>query len=282
MLKLLILLLIFGSAGLLFAQALPNLTARYDRLLRKKTDKTVYKLDKMFYDVNRERMFLILTLTPFVLAGVAYMVTRNIAAFAGGLVLGITFPSVIIKKMEAGRKEKFRNQLIDALLTVSACLKSGLSLLQAIEVIAEEMPPPISKEFNLVLNENKVGVTLEEALERLNKRLYSEELNMLVTSILVSRHTGGDLSRILERLVYSIRQKNKIAQQVKSLTIQARYQGMILMVLPIIFAFTVTQINPGFFKTMFEMEKGRMLLLYAVVSQILGMFTIIRLSKVEV
>ncbi|MGE5197151.1 MAG: type II secretion system F family protein, partial [Deltaproteobacteria bacterium] len=192
MLKLLILLLIFGSAGLLFAQALPNLTARYDRLLRKKTDKTVYKLDKMFYDVNRERMFLILTLTPFVLAGVAYMVTRNIAAFAGGLVLGITFPSVIIKKMEAGRKEKFRNQLIDALLTVSACLKSGLSLLQAIEVIAEEMPPPISKEFNLVLNENKVGVTLEEALERLNKRLYSEELNMLVTSILVSRHTGGD------------------------------------------------------------------------------------------
>jgi tight adherence protein B len=282
MVKLAILLLVFSSTGILLFQLLPFITTKFEQVQRKKLKKTTDKLDKMFVDVRKERLLLIFMVTPFVLCIGAFMIFSNLIAAGAGLVAGLVLPQLIVKKLEARQKDKFQKQLVDGILVLSGSLKSGLSLLQAIEVLVEEMPPPISHEFNLVLSEHKVGMTPEEALERLNKRMYSDELNMLITSILVVRQTGGDLSNIFEGLVYTIRQKAKIAQQVKSLTVQARYQAIILALLPILFAGIITQTTPDFFQVMFTNEKGRALLIYAVFSQIIGMVLLRKLSKVEV
>lgn len=282
MLKIFILLLAFSSLALIFSQILPFILTRFEQSQKKKFDKTFKQLDKMFMEVKRERLSFFFALSPIILGIAGFILFRNLLAILGGVALSFVLPSIIVKNLEKRRKEKFRNQLIDALSLLSGCLKSGLSFLQAINVVTEEMPPPMSQEFNLFLSENQMGVPFEESLARLNKRMYSEELNMMITSLLVARETGGDLTKIFERLVVTIRQKNKIARQVETLTLQARWQGMIMMALPIIFAFGILRISPHFFGTMLRSEIGKLLLIYAFISQIIGMLLIRHLSKVEV
>lgn len=283
MLKIAIFLLTFGSAALFFTAALPLIIARYERTQLKKYKQTVDKLDTMFVEVKRQRLsYIIFTTFPLALGIAGFVLYNNMFAGLGGVVLGLLLPSLVIQNLEKIRKRRFQGQLIDALLTLANCLKSGLTILQAFEVVVEEMPAPIGQEFRLLLNENKMGIPFEDSLNKLNKRMYSDELNMMVTSILVARETGGDLSTIFERLVFAIRQKNKIARQVETLTLQARWQGLIMMALPFLFAFTVFRMNPDFFDIMLGTSLGRGLLIYAVFSQIFGIFLVKRMSKVEV
>lgn len=282
MLKLIILFLYSISAWLILSQILPVITGRYEAFQKRKLEKTTEKLDKMYVDVRKERVNLAIWLTPVVLPGLAYVFTQNMLAIGGSFLVGLVLPSMVVRKLEEARKAKFQTQLLDAISILGGALKSGMSIFQAIEVIVEEMPAPLSVEFGLVLNETKLGMTPEEALERLNKRMYSEELNMLVTSVLVVRNTGGDLTKIFDNLVYTIRQKNKITSQLKSLTVQARAQGMVLMFLPFVFAFSVAQMSPGFFNILFESDKGRVLMIYAIFSQFMGMYILKKLSKIEI
>jgi tight adherence protein B len=87
-----------------------------------------------------------------------------------GLGLGFAVPAIIVKNMITSRKSKFNSQITDGLMILSSCLKGGLSLLQSIEALVEELPPPLSQEFGLILRENKMGIALEESFENLNRR----------------------------------------------------------------------------------------------------------------
>ena len=98
----------------------------------------------------------------------------------------------------------------------------------------EEMPPPLSQEFGL--EEARMGMDLEESLGRLNKEMDSEDLNLMATAILVARETGGNLLEVFSRLSESIRQKSRIFEQIKSLAAQARWQGVIMSALPVVFS----------------------------------------------
>jgi len=280
MLKVIIVLLVFSSAGLLISQLLPFIMNFYFRTQKKKFDNTAKKLGTMFLEVGTEGPFYLLVILAPVLLGLAgFIFLHNLLGLIVGAVFGFVLPSLATQRLEKMRKRKFQQQLVDTILLLSASLKSGLSILQAIEVVIEEMPAPTNQEFKLVLNAIKVGITIEESLERLKERMYSEELNMLITSILVSRETGGDLSRIFERVVNSIRQKTKVSQQLSNLTLQARWQGMIMMALPVVFSFGVYQMNRNYFSIMLNSETGRSLLIYGVISQIVGIVIIRRLSK---
>jgi tight adherence protein B len=182
--------------------------------------------------------------------------------------------------MVNGRKNKFNSQISDALMILSSCLKGGLSLLQAIEAVAEELPPPISQEFGLMLRENKMGMSLEESFEKLNKRLPSEELNLLTTSILVARETGGDITQLFTTLINTIRAKLKLVDNVKTLSMQGKIQGVVMSLLPIGFTIMVYSTNPHYFDVMLASPIGRVLLIYAVISEIIGIFLIKVFSKV--
>ena len=235
----------------------------------------------MFVLVPTKKLFLYYTISPLVFAITGFIIFNKFFVVLIGLVLGFILPGLIIKNLEARRKKKFKTQLLDALMTLSSSFKGGLSLLQAIELLVEEMPPPISQEFSLVLRENKIGVSLEESLNRLNRRIALEELELVVSSILVSRETGGDLTKVFSRLANSMRDKRKIQEQIKTLTLQGRMQGFIMSFLPIAFTIWVVSINRHHFDVMFSSELGRMLLIAAVFLQIIGMFLIKKFSTIN-
>jgi tight adherence protein B len=191
-------------------------------------------------------------------------------------------PSILMKRMIVMRRMKFNSQISDGLMILSSCLKGGLSLLQAIEALVEELPPPISQEFGIILRENKMGMSLEESFEKLGKRMPSEELNLLTTAILVARETGGDITQLFGTLINTIRAKIKISDNVKTLSMQGKIQGVVMSLLPIVFTVMVYSFNPRYFDIMLSNSLGRILLIYALGSEIVGVFLIRMFSKVNV
>lgn len=282
MLKFITLILVFGSISLLFQVLFPILFKPYETLQKKKAERAASNLEEMFIWVAHKRLILIFSLSPIILGIVFFILFGQGIMILGGIILGFVLPSITIKVMERSRKNKFAVQLLDALVSLSQSLKAGLSFLQALEVLIEEMPSPISQEFGIIVKENKMGKSLEESFERLNKRMNLEDLNLITTAILVARETGGNLTEVFSHLADSIRQKNKIAQQVKTLTTQARWQGVIMSALPVVFAIVVFRMNPNFFNIMLESKIGKLLLLWCVISEIIGAFMLNRLSRIRV
>lgn len=282
MLKYAILLLAFGSVSFLTYKYLPAILYWYAQVLKKRMEKPTRQLEQMFVLTQRSRLISIFTITPLSLGLVGFTLTRQLFGFVAGLVFGLIVPTIVINIMAIRRQKKFEAQLVDGLMLLSSSLKAGMSLNQAIEVLAEEMPAPISEEFILVMRENRMGVVLEDCLAHLKQRMPVEDLGLVTTAIAIARETGGDLTEIFSQLVLTIREKNKLEGRVKALTVQARLQGVIMGILPIAFAGFVYVFNPHNFDIMLKDKLGVSLLIWAGVSELIGLILIKKLSRVEV
>jgi tight adherence protein B len=199
-----------------------------------------------------------------------------------GFLAGIAFPGIMVKIAYQNRIKKFQGQLVDGLTLLSSSLKAGLSFIQAIEVLCEEMPPPISQEFKLILKENKWGMSLEESLIKLRKRIPLEEANLLISSILIARESGGELPKVLLRLTSTIRDNIKLKEKVATLTLQGRLQGLIMMFLPVGFSYFIYKQNPDHFVVMWQNPTGRLFVLIAIALQIVGMVIIKKVSTIRI
>ena len=202
----------------------------------------------------------------------------NFFGIVFGLIAGFLFPSIYIQSLAARTKDKFNEQLIDALMIMSSSFRGGLSLVQALEAVIDEMPDPINKEFGIVLGENKMGVSLEEALNHLYSRMPLSAVQQMITAILLARETGGNLPVIFTRIVTNIRETKKIQQNLATLTVQGKIQGVVMSLLPIGFAFVVYSTNKQIFDHMLHSDVGRAMLMYAVVSETIGALLIWKIS----
>lgn len=279
---LIILLFIFSSIILFILAATPLATIIMNRIQGKKAEVAERKLDTMFIQINKKKLILLYTFSPLVLGMAVFFFSNSLLFSIVAAGVGFMLPALVLKQLELRRKAKMQSQLVDGIMLLSSSLKGGLSLLQALEVLVEEMLPPISQEFGLILRENKMGITLDESLKKLHERMHIEELAFLVNSLLVARETGGDLTKVLSRLATTIRDNYKLKEKVRTLTLQGRMQGVIMSVLPFIFLSWVLAFNRNHFDVMLQSETGRMLLIVAVGLQIVGMVLIHRFSIIKI
>ncbi len=245
-------------------------------------EKASKELHKMFIYTEKRRLLSVFTITPLVLGTLGFMILNNLLGVLAGAGLGLLLPRIWIKNMGRKRQNNFSKQLVDALMLLSSSLKAGMSLPQAFEVLTEEMPAPISDEFALVIKENKMGVSLEDCLAHLKQRIPLDDLELLTTAISISRETGGDLTEIFANLVHTIREKRKLDDRVRILTVQGRLQGAIMGLLPIAFGVFMYFTNPGNFDIMLKDKTGQMLLAWSVISEVIGIILIRKLSRVEI
>lgn len=255
--------------------------SKFEAKQERKTTKIAEELEESFIFWEKKKLVLI-SFSPLILAGIGIILLKNIVGLVIGAIIGLAIPSLMIRMARANRIRKMQGQLVDSLMIISASLKAGLSFVQAIEVLCEEMPPPITQEFKLILKENKWGISLEDSLIGLRKRVPLEEINLLVTSILIARESGGELPRVLSKLTETIRDNIKLKQKIATLTMQGKLQGYIMMVLPIAFTAFIYKQNPDHFTVMLQTSLGRILLIAAVVAQIVGMILIKRISTIRI
>ena len=280
---LLIILLVAGSIVLLTLVFAPPLEGRVKDWQVKKEQHVAKELDNMFsYDRTPKSIVRFYFILPPLFGIIGFIIFQSVLFAIIGVFLGLFIPNLILKIRNVRRKQKFNNQILDAIMILSSSLKGGLSLLQALEVLVEEMPAPMSQEIGLVGRENKMGITLEESLRRLGKRMNMEELNLVINSVLVARETGGDLTKVFSRLTVTIRDNRKLKENIKTLTLQGRLQGIVMSILPIVFVLWVWNFNRHHFDNMLQTEAGRVLLIVAVVLQVVGMFLIRKFSAIKI
>lgn len=277
-----ILILAFVPITFLAYKSLPFILGKYSKVQKERIVKAEKELDNMFMFKDRKKLILLFTVIPLALGIIGFILLSSILGFGIGLVMGFILPSILIKNMNSLRINKFSQQLVDGIMVLSGSLKAGLSLIQAFEVVVEEMPSPISDEFALLIKENRMGVSLENCLEHLKQRMPVEDLRLINNAIVIAQETGGDLTQILEQLVFTLREKTKLTRKVKSLTVQGRLQGAIMGLLPIVFAVFSYFINPDSFNLMLNNPLGKKLLMLAVILEVVGLIAIKKLSKVKV
>ncbi len=164
----------------------------------------------------------------------------------GGAVAGWFAPHFFIRWRQRQRLNRFESQMVDTLNLLTNGLRAGFSVLQAIESVASEMPPPTSEEFRRVVQEVQIGLSLEEALQHLLERVPSEDMEFVVTAMKIQREVGGSLAEILDTISFTIRERIRIKGEIRTLTAQARISGAVLALAPILLFLVINAIAPDY------------------------------------
>jgi tight adherence protein B len=166
--------------------------------------------------------------------------------------IGFFAPRIYVARTISKRLISFETQLPDTLGLWVNALRSGYSVLQAMEAIAKDAPEPTATEFKRVVQEVQLGIDTEDALQHLLERVESEDLDLVVTAVNIQREVGGNLAEILEVISGTIRERIKLKGEIRVLTSSGRITGYLISFLPIGLALFLNLINPGFMNPMFE------------------------------
>ncbi|NMB38726.1 MAG: secretion system protein [Firmicutes bacterium] len=197
-------------------------------------------------------------------------------------VVGLTVPSLYIKRRQRKRVQKTVLQLPEALITIANSLKAGYSFLQAMELVSQEADPPIAAEFALVIKEMNLGATTEVALQNMVERINSDDMDLVVTAVLIQRQVGGNLSEILESIAHTIRERIRIKGEINTLTAQGRISGMIIGALPFVLGLFLFMVNPEYIKPLFNESLGQLMLGLGIGGQILAVIIIRKIVNIQV
>jgi tight adherence protein B len=180
------------------------------------------------------------------------------------------------------RIKAYSLQMVDALQLLSNGIRAGLSVPQAMGMIVEEMPAPISQEFGILLQQNRIGMPLEECFENLAKRVPLEDNDMFVSSINILRETGGNLAETFDTIVEVIRERVRLQQKVDTFTAQGMFQGMTIGAMPYMLGFVYFLQDPGSITPLFTTPIGLVFLFMAVLFDLAGIFVIMKIVKIKI
>lgn len=274
--------LIFVSVALLGATFVPLLVGKSSQMHKDQAQAVVGRIDRYMKEEELKKMYRLALLGPVILGLAGFFLFpagKNFIGLAAGVVFGYILPRFYVGRLITVRKQKFDEQLMDAIMIMSSSFRGGLSLVQAFESVADEMPEPARGEFGVVLGENKMGVSLEESLNRLYLRMPSPAMQQMITAVLLARETGGNLPVIFSRIVSASRERRKIEKSLKTLTIQGKIQAVVMTLLPVFFFFTVSAANPHFFDTMLNTPRGQQLMILSAVLWVVGSLSIWKISS---
>jgi tight adherence protein B len=169
-----------------------------------------------------------------------------------GLIFGIFIPRFVVSYQQGKRLAKFNDQLPDMLNLMVNGLRTGFSAMQAMEAVSRELPSPISDEFRRVVQEMQLGVPMEGALDNLQRRIASDDLDLAITAINIQREVGGNLAEILDTIAYTVRERIRIHGEVRAVTAQVKYSGRFLALMPIVLALALWGLNRDYMNQFFE------------------------------
>jgi tight adherence protein B len=203
-----------------------------------------------------------------------------IAVALGGV--GYMLPRQWVSGRRKKRADHLNAQLVDMLGMVSNSLKSGYGLMQSFEFAGRQLPDPLGFEVRRMLRESTLGMSAEQALVALGNRIDSRDLDMVLTAIYIQRSVGGNLAEILDKVAYTMRERERIRGEISTLTAQQKLTGVVIGGLPVFLFVIFMMMNPDYMSLLFTTTAGRIMMLAAVVMEIMGYITINRIMAIEI
>ncbi len=227
--------------------------------------------------------FLIINFMSVLLCSFLFYVLGGSAFMAPiGAVVGFFLPRLYVNMRKRARLKAFNDQLGDTITLMANALRAGYSLIQAMEAVSREMPPPISEEFARVVKEVGLGLTQEEAMNHLLERVRSEDLDLLITAINVQHEVGGNLAEILDSIGFTIRERVRILGEVRVLTAQGMLSGYVISFLPIGLMAILFLINRDYIGAMFKEPCGWAMLAVMAIMITAGFIAIQKIVRIDV
>lgn len=198
-----------------------------------------------------------------------------------GALVGAVLPFFLLRNMRNRRQRKFEEQLPDAIDMIVNAMRAGFSFQAALKFVGEEIPSPLGEEFTRVYDEQRLGADVRGAMLAMQERVSTLDCKMLVTSLLIQRETGGNLSEVLSGLANLVRERAALRGQVDTLTAEPKFAGRALALMPVAGFFALLYLNRPMMLPMLTTSTGRYILLYAAGSVIVGYFVLMKLADVQ-
>jgi tight adherence protein B len=244
------------------------------------------RLNRMLREANLSwsvGFFVLLTavvaLTGFFLTS---LIAKNqaLASIAAGVSIGLTFLYVGMKK--AKRRAKFDRQLPEALDLIARALRAGHAFASGMKLVADEFEEPLGTEFGETVNEINFGVSVADALQNLARRVDSPELKYFVTSVVLQRETGGNLTEILDSISRIIRERFKLQGKIRILSAEGRFTALVLTALPFVAILFLWFRNPDYLTVFWTEPEGKVLGGVALCMMLSGLIVMKKMIKINV
>ena len=216
------------------------------------------------------KFFRMTALSAFVAGFVCLLLNFNIAIVLLAALLATLIPLLYVLRAKNKRLDKFEEQLPEAIDTICRSLKAGHAFNSAFTLVGEELADPIATEFRITMEENNLGININEAMQNLAERVPLTDLKFFVVAVLIQRETGGNLAEILGNISNIIRERFKLRRQIGVMTAEGRLSAKILGAMPIIMLMIMSALNPTYAPLMFNSPTGIYSLKIAAVMMILG------------
>jgi len=248
----------------------------------------IEKLELLFIEMKEDYITYIL-LSLSVGSGVLVIGTFGLfghwtIGFILGLIIsfiGFKIPKPFVDRLVTKRIKAYSLQMVDALTLLANGLRAGLSVPQSLAMVVDEMPNPIAQEFNVILQQNKIGVPLEECFDNLAKRVPLQDNDMFVTSVNILRETGGNLAETFDTIVGVIRERVRLQQKIEQLTAAGMFQGYVIAAMPFGIGLIYFNTDPDSMTKMFTHPIGIAMILLALILDAAGLFVIMKVVQIK-
>lgn len=231
----------------------------------------------------RPTEYIVMHLAIVIVAGVLAMwVSGSVFVGVLAVVVAVIVPLLVVDARIRGRKAAFEAQLPDVLNLIAGALRAGWGLQQSIDLVVEQMGPPVSDEFARAQTEVRLGRSVEEALETVARRTQSEDFSWAVTAIGIQRDVGGNLAEVLDVVAATIRDRGALKRQISGLTAEGRLSAWILLVLPFVLVFALSVLNPAYMLGLFTTVPGLVMMAIGVTLLIVGALWLRTIVTIEV
>lgn len=253
-----------------------------DRLLRRiKAGRTAhYELIHAHAKITVTQYFISRWVLASVLGSVLYFVGGLPLALVGDA-LGFALPRIAIKVMGSRRRKRFEAQLAEAIDLLVGALRAGHGFLQGLESVSKDMDGPMREELVTVIEQIAVGSTPVDALQGMTDRIDSYDLTMFVSAVSIQRSAGGNLAEVMENIANTVRERRRIRGEVHAITTGPRVSSYVLAMIPIGLLCFFSLTNGEYRGVMFTSPVGKLMLGFAVVWSLMGLFFSSKVAKVE-
>ena len=206
-------------------------------------------------------------------------ICKLVAALVGAIAACLPYGYVL--RARGQRMLKFEEQFPEAIDLLSRALRAGHALTTGLSMVAEEMPQPIAAEFQTLYDQQNFGLPLSQALRNFAERIPSMDARFFVTAVLTQKEAGGNLSEVLDNLASIIRDRFKVKRQVRVISAHGRITGWVLSALPTALGLFFCFLNPDKYATFYRDPLGMQLIAGALCLQLVGVFIIKKIVKIE-
>jgi tight adherence protein B len=248
---------------------------------RKFTANANQELAEMFIFMDTSQLFMINIAALILIPIGVHALFQLWVVTAGVFVVLLIVPGAVWARMRKKRLAKFEEQLPDVFMMLTSSLQAGASMNMALADVVKQSPAPASQELGLLVKRMRLGVTLEDSLIELERRLPLQSFIMASSAIRISREVGGNLVETIQSMAETLRRKKTMEGKIDSLTAQGRAQGTFMAMLPVALAVLLSFLEPEAMRKLYTTREGLMVLAVMIFMQIMGFVFIRKITSID-